>query len=98
MSVLFDSGTEVNAIYLNFVRELELSIKPMDVGVQKIEGTILDTFKMVVTNFSVTGKTNRVRFFEKTFLVANICLEVALGMPFLTLSSADIDFLDRELR
>ena len=38
------------------------------------------------------------RFFEKTFLVANVSLEVVLGMPFLTLSGTDIDFLGHELR
>ena len=49
---------------------------------------------MVVANFSVTDKANWVRFFEKTFLVTNISLKVVFGMLFLTLSSANIDFLD----
>ena len=31
----------------------------------------------------MTDKANRVRFFEKTFLVANISPEVVLGMLFL---------------
>ena len=53
---------------------------------------------MVIAAFSVTDKANRVRFFEETFLVANVSPEVVLGMPFLTLSGADVDFLDRELR
>ena len=53
---------------------------------------------MVVAAFLVTDKANRVRFFEETFLVANVSPEVVLGMPFLTLSGADIDFLDRKLR
>ena len=53
---------------------------------------------MVVAAFSVTDKANRVRFFEETFLVANVSPEVVLGMPFLTLSGADVDFLDRDLR
>ena len=44
------------------------------------------------------NKGNRVRFFEETFLVANISLEVIFGMSFLTLSSTDIHFLDQELR
>ena len=52
---------------------------------------------MVVAAFSVKDKANRVRFFEKTFLVANVSPKVVLGMPFLTLSSADVDFLGREL-
>ena len=58
---------------------------------------MLDTHVMVVPIFSVVDKTNRVRFFEETFLVANISSEVVFGMSFLILSSADVDFLGREL-
>ena len=68
---------------------------PFDVGAQKIDGITLDTYGMVVAAFSVIDKANRVRFFEETFLVANVSPEVVLGMPFLTLSSADVDFLGR---
>ena len=53
---------------------------------------------MVVTAFSVVDKANQVRFFKETFLVANVSPEVVLGMPFLTLSGADVDFSGRELR
>ena len=95
MSVLalLDSGSEVNAIYPTFTRKLGLFIRPTDIGVQKIDGTMLDTYRMVVTAFSVTDQANRVIFFEKTFLMANVGPEIVLGMLFLTLSGADIDFL-----
>ena len=53
---------------------------------------------MVVASFSVEDKANQVRFFEKTVLVANVSPEVVLGMLFVILSSADIDFSGRELR
>ena len=53
---------------------------------------------MVVAAFSVEDKANQLRFFEETFLVANVSPEVVLGMLFLTLSGADVDFLGRELR
>lgn len=36
-------------------------------------------------------------FFEKTFLVANIAIEVVLEMLYLALSKVEINFLDREL-
>ena len=98
MSVLFDSGSEVNVIQPTLARNLGLSIRPTDVVAQKIDGTMLDTFGMVVSAFSVTDKANRVRFFEETFLVANVSPKVVLGMPFLTLSGADVDFSGRELR
>ena len=44
------------------------------------------------------NKANRVKFFEETFLVANVSPEEVLGMPFLVLSGADIDFSGRKLR
>ena len=53
---------------------------------------------MVVAAFSIIDQADRIRFFEKTFLVAYISLDVVLGMPFLTLSGADIDFPKKELR
>ena len=98
VSALLDSGSEVNAVYPAFAKELGLPIRSIDVGVQKIDGITLDTFGIVVVAFSIADKANRVRFFEETFLVANVSPEVVLEMPFLTLSGADVDFLSQELR
>ena len=53
---------------------------------------------MVVAAFSMTDKANRVKFFEETFLVANISRERVFEMLFFTLSDANIDFFDRQLR
>ena len=46
----------------------------------------------------MVDKANRVRFFEKAFLVANVSQEVVFEMPFLILSGADVDFLGRKLQ
>ena len=72
VQALIDLENEVNAIYPTFVKELGLSIRAIDVGVQKIDGTTLDTHEIVVAAFSVTDKANQIRFFEETFLVANV--------------------------
>ena len=98
VSALLDSGSEVNAIHPTFARELGLSIRTTDVRAQKIDNTMLDTFGSVVAAFLVTDKANQVRFFEKTFLVANISPEVVFGMLFLILSGANVNFLGLELR
>ena len=98
VQALIDSGSGVNAIHLSFVKQLGLSIRPTNVRAQKIDGTTLDTHEMVVAAFSVEDKANRVRFFEETFLVANVSPEVVFGMLFLTLSNADVDFSGRDLR
>ena len=42
----------------------------------------------------MTNKTNRVKLFEKTFLVANVNSKIVFGMPFFILSTVDINFLD----
>ena len=94
---LLGSNSEVNAIYPTLAQELRLPIRPTDVRAQKIDSTTLDNFEMVVTAFLVTKKANQVRFFEETFLVANVSTEVVLGIPFLTLSGADVDFLGWKL-
>ena len=94
---MIDLGNEANAIHPSFAKQLGLSIRLTDVGAQKIDGTTLDTHGMVVATFSVVDKANQVRFFEKTFLVANVSPEVVFRMSFLTLSGADVDFSGRKL-
>ena len=69
-----------------------------DIEAQKINGTILDTLKMVVAAFTVMNKTNKVKFFEKTFLIANVSPKVVFGILFLILSDADVNFFGWELR
>ena len=98
VQTLINSKNEINIIYPTFTKQLGLPIQPIDVRAQKVNGTILDIYGIVVATFSVVNKINRVRFFEKTFLVANTSLEVVLRMLFLTLSDADIDFPDQKLR
>ena len=45
---------------------------------------------MVIAAFQVFNKLSHSWFFQKTFLLTNISMEVVLGMSFLTLSNADI--------
>ena len=97
VQALINSGSEVNTIHPTFAKQLGLSIRPIDVGAQKIDSTMLDTYGMVVAAFLVENKANRVRFFEETFLVANVSPEVVLEILFLTLSGADVGFSCREL-
>ena len=91
---VFDSSNKVDAVYPTFTKKIGLSIRSTDVGAQKIDGTTVDSYEKVVIAFLIMDKANRVRFFEKTFLMANISPEIVFGMPFLTLSSTNIDFLD----
>ena len=53
---------------------------------------------MMVAAFLVTDQTEKVRFFEEIFLVANVSPDVVLRIPFLILSNADVKFPKKELR
>ena len=98
MLSLLDLGSKVNAVYPAFAKALGFPIRPTDVEAQKIDGTTLVTYIIVVAVFLVKDKANQVRFFKETFLVANISPEVVFVMLFPSLNSADIDFLGQELR
>lgn len=52
---------------------------------------------MVVVDFLVTDQANYIGFFEETFMLANISLEIALGMLFFPFGGADILFTSKEL-
>ena len=97
VSALLNLGSEVNAMHLAFAERLGFVVRTTNVGAQKIDGTTFETYGMVVATFSVTDQANRVKFFEKTFLIANISPDVVFGMPFLTLSNVNIDFPKKEL-
>ncbi len=47
---------------------------------------------MVVSIFSMSDKDGRERFFEESFLLADVKPNIVLRIPFLTKSNADIDF------
>ncbi len=47
---------------------------------------------MVVSIFSIADKNNRERFCKESFLLADVKPNIVLGMPFLIMSNADVDF------
>ena len=43
--------------------------------------------------FSIEGKVRRSHFFEKTFLLVDISMNITFGMSFFILSNVEIDFM-----
>ncbi len=81
-----------------FGQQLGLNNRKTNVGAQKIDGTTLETYRMVVSTFSVSDKDGREWFFEESYLLADVSPDVVLGMPFLTMRYADVDFQARDLQ
>ena len=90
VSALIDSSSEVNAMHLAYAKKLGFNIQKINVRAQKIDGTTLETFGIIITTFSVHDKARKICFFEESFLLADISMDVALEMPFLTLSNANV--------
>ncbi len=89
---LLDSGSKVTAMSQAFAQQLGLKICMTNIKAQKIDGTTLETYGIVVSTFSVLDKDGRERFFERSFLLANVKLDIMLGIPFLTMSNTNVDF------
>ena len=97
MRALIDSSNKVNAMHPTYATKLGFHDRKIDVGIQKINRSHLDTFGMVIADCSVKNKLGRVQFFQETFLLINIGLEVVLEIPFLILSKVDIRFAKQKL-
>ena len=81
---------------LIYAAKLGLANRKTNVDAQKIYGSTLVAYKMVLIGFSVQDKLERVWFFEKTFFLTNTSIEVVLRMPFLAFSNADVEFTKQE--
>ncbi len=77
--------------------KLSFTIYKTSVGVQKIDGLLLETYDIVLASFLLQDSQEKVWFFEETFLLANTSIKMVLGMLFLAFSNADFEFGAKEL-
>lgn len=59
---------------------------------QKIDDTTLETNEIVVFIFSILYKDSKERFFDKSFLLADVKPNIVFNIHFLTINNADINF------
>ena len=95
--VLLNSVSKVNVMNPVFARKLGFHIQKTNVGAQKIDGSILETFGIVIANFQVKDKGGRPKFFQKNFPMADTKFKVILGMLFLKINNADVAFSEKTL-
>ncbi len=97
IKALLNSKSKVNTISQAFAHQLSLKIWKTNVEAQIITSTTLKTYGIVVSTFSILDKDGKERFFEKSFLLADVKPDIVLGMPFLIMSNADVDFQTQDL-
>ena len=89
---MLNSGRKVNAISSNFAQKLDFYIQKINVIVQKINSSSLNTLEIVIANFQIENKVGRPRFFKKIFLVADTQFKMILKIFFLKINNANISF------
>ena len=82
---------------LTYTVKLGLKIQKTNINAQKINRFLLKTYGIVIVVFHLFDKLSQFRIFSKTFLLADISVEVALGMYFLTFSNANNQFAKKKL-
>ena len=95
--VLLDSKIKINPISQAFSHQLGLKIWKTNVGIQKIDSTTMKTYGMVISTFSISDKDGRERFFEESFLLADVKPNIVFEMLFLIMNNVDVDFQARDL-
>ena len=92
-----DSESELNAVTPASTAHLGLKLRMTNVGAQKIDRSSLATYDMIIAAFQVVDKLGSFCFFQETFLLADISMEVVLGISFLTFGNANIQFTKKQL-
>ncbi len=97
VQALVNSGSEVNVMTSAYATKLDFIAQKISIGAQKIDGSQLETYGIVSASFFLLDSLENARFLEETFLLADIMMEVILGMPFLVLSNTDFSLMLKSL-
>lgn len=98
VEALIDSSSKVNVIQPSFAKDLGLRICKINVDAQKIDCSRLKTYEIVIVFFQVDDKDRKSRFFEETFLLIDIGMNIAFEIRFLTLSNVKINSNNKKLK
>ena len=96
ISAFLNLNNKINIIYLTFVEKLGFTIQSTNIGTQKIDSTIFETYKMVIVILLVINQVNKVKFFKRT-LMTNINPDIIFVIFFLILSNINVNFSKKKL-
>lgn len=82
----------------SFAEKLGFRIYQTNMNVQKLNGSRLDSDKMIIGLFQVNDKDKKSHFFKKTFLLPNTNMDILFQLLFLILSKIKMNFNNEALR
>lgn len=83
---------------LNLSKKLGVYIHKIDVYTQIIDGGSPETYKILIVLFWIYDKNWKCFFFKKTFLLADISMDITFGIHFITLNDIKVNLNNQELR
>ena len=90
-SALTDSDAEVNIINRVTARKMGLSILNTNIGLSAIHDKTVKIYEMHYIEFQQKDEQGRVRYFQDTFLAADIDTRIILDMSWLIMTNLNID-------
>lgn len=75
-----------------FAEKLVLRICQTNVDAQKIDGSRLETYGMIIALVQVDDKDGKSHFFEKTLLLADISMDITFRIRFFMLNNVKVTF------
>lgn len=97
VAALIDTSSKVNKMPLVYPSKISFQVHQIDIGAQKLNSSIFKTFEMILASFQVEDKLGKACFFQKTFLLTDISIEMVLKMLFITFSNVDIQFAKKKV-
>ena len=77
---------------LAYTIKLDFTNKKINVRAQKINDSSLKIYSIVSANFLLQDSLDSTQFFEETLLLADISIEVVLGILFLLFNNTNVKF------
>ena len=69
-----------------------LKSRKISVKAQKMDGTTLETYEIVVSTFFMLNKNGREKFFKESFLLSDVKPDVVIKIAFLTINNINVNF------
>ena len=92
---MINLSSKINIIYSIYIIKLGLYNKKINISKQKIDEFYLNSFEMVIVDCLVQNKLKKIRFLLEIFMLANISLELVLGIYFFTFNKVNIWFIEQ---
>ena len=82
---------------LAYAKQLGFRTWKIHIKAQKIDRLSLKSYKIVIAGLQVLNKLSQSQFFQETFLLADISMEVLFDILFFIFSNANIQFAQKKL-